>query len=79
MALLDFVLLAAMIGCVASLYFYFKEKRILYEFVRTSRRHNHNRDREIPMRRKSSIYLISSVVFFCIGLPLLIQKLIELR
>jgi hypothetical protein len=77
MSLLDIVLLVAMIGCIASLYFYFKEKRMLYEFVRTSRRHHNNRKREVPMRRRSSIYLTSSIVFFCISLPLLIQKIIE--
>ena len=77
MALLDFILLFALVGCLASLYFYFKEKRILYEFVRTSRRHTNNREREILMRRRSFIYLVSSAVFFFISLPLLIQKIIE--
>ncbi|MGZ3950850.1 MAG: hypothetical protein ACXVBZ_05615 [Flavisolibacter sp.] len=69
-----FILLAALI---ASTYNYYKEKRLLKEFIRHSRRHRYHQDMDVVRRQKANRYLTLSIILFCIALPLLLENFIQ--
>jgi hypothetical protein len=68
------MLIISAIVFFVSFYYYFKEKRLLNEFIRHSRRHRYNQDLEIPIRQKLIRYLRLSLIFFCTIIVLLIES-----
>jgi len=78
MLLSDVLLAFSAIASIVSFYYYSKEKKILREFIQQSRRHSHHKNLDIAMQKKASRYLILSIAFFLIAIPLLVQKFIEL-
>jgi len=69
-----FVLITAFI---ASTYHYRREKRLLREFIRSSRRHRSHQEMDLVRRQKANRYLSLSIVLVCITVPLLIENFIE--
>jgi len=77
MVLLNSILFILTGALIASTYFYYKEKRLLKEFIRHSRRHRYHRDIEALRRQKASRYLTFSIILFCVAMPLLIENFIK--
>lgn len=77
MVLLNSVLFVLTAAFIASTYHYYKEKRLLREFIRSSRRHRHHQDMDGARRQKVNRYMTLSVILFIIALPLLVENLIE--
>jgi len=72
--LILFVLIAAL---GASVHCYYKERKLLKEFVRHSRRHRYHQDIDAIIRQKANRYLSISRILCCIAVPLLIQNFVE--
>gem|GEM_PF-2610617 len=62
---------------IASTYHFYKEKRLLREFIRSSRRHRYHQEMDGARRQKANRYMTLSVILFIIALPLLVENLIE--
>jgi uncharacterized membrane protein YdjX (TVP38/TMEM64 family) len=77
MVLLNSILFVLTGALIASTYYYYREKRLLKEFIRQSRRHRYHQDIDAVRRQRASRYLTFSIILFCIAVPLLIENFIE--
>lgn len=77
MGLFDIVLIFSLAASLAGFYFYFKEKRTLREFMQQSRRHDFHKELDVVMQKKANRYLVLSIAFSFVSLPLLIQKIMS--
>ena len=77
MVLLNSVLFVLTAAFIASTYHYYKEKRLLREFIRSSRRPRYHQEMDGARRQKANRYMTLSVILFIIALPLLVENLIE--
>ena len=77
MSLFDITLVLSLATSLAGFYFYFKEKKMLQEFMQQSRRHDFHKELDVVMQKKANRYLILSIAFSFISLPLVIQKILS--
>lgn len=77
MSLFDITLILSVATSLAGFYFYFKEKKMLQEFMQQSRRHDFHKELDVVMQKKANRYLILSIAFSFISLPLVIQKILS--
>ena len=77
MVLMNSILVVLIAALIASTYHYFREKRLLSEFIRSSRRHRSHQEMDLVRRQKANRYLSLSIVLLCISVPLLIENFIE--
>jgi hypothetical protein len=77
MLLVNSILFVLTGALVASTYYYYKEKRLLKEFIRHSRRHRHHQDMDAARLQRANRYLSFSIVLSCIALPLFIENFVE--
>ncbi|HEY6955648.1 MAG TPA: hypothetical protein VI385_10425 [Flavisolibacter sp.] len=77
MVLLNSLLFVLTAAFIASTYHFYKEKRLLREFIRSSRRHRYHQEMDGARRQKANRYMTLSVILFIIALPLLVENLIE--
>ena len=77
MSLFDITLVLSLATSLAGFYFYFKEKKMLHEFTQQSRRHDFHKELDVVMQKKANRYLVLSISFSFVSLPLLIQKIMS--
>ena len=77
MSLFDITLVLSLATSLAGFYFYYKEKKMLQEFMQQSRRHDFHKELDVVMQKKANRYLILSIAFSFISLPLVIQKILS--
>lgn len=77
MSLFDITLVLSLPTSLAGFYFYFKEKKMLHEFMQQSRRHDFHKELDVVMQKKANRYLLLSIAFSFISLPLVIQKILS--
>jgi len=77
MVLYNSLLIAFAAASLACYSYYLKEKKLLRQFMRHSRRHTENKDIDITIQQKATRYLTFCVLLFCITIPFIIQNFIK--
>ena len=77
MVLLNSILFVLAAALIASTSYYYREKRLLKEFMRHSRRHRYHQDLDLVRRQKANRYLTLTIILFCAVVPLLLENFVD--
>lgn len=77
MVLYNTLLIAFATASLAYFSYYLKEKKLLKEFMRHSRRHSDNKGIDITIQQKATRYLVFCILLLWITIPFVIQNFVD--